>query len=455
VQNLTANFPRGTLWLVLPFFAAALVLQLPGNVPYDGIVVWHEAETRHLYAQHPSVLVLVWWLAEQAVRGPALFTALQLAALWAAAAILLRRSAPPLWAAAAFLGVLLLWPPMLAMSGVTVKDVFGAHLCLLAFALALPREDRPHEPILWFSAFALGMLAALVRYQLGLILPVLAFQLWSQCRHCRGSMPGASLGAASGAFAITAVAAVAVSMLFVRSGGNDLEQSFRKILIFDVAGVVANDPAIRLPDFAAKRVDVGNLKTEIRHDYSPERVDTLWQDGTGRGSGLLDPRGVFRILAHIPDRVVIAQWKDAVLDAPRALLIHRSEAFARVLGFRDLYACRPIRAGISPLPPAQSAAVQATSYRVPYSAHIMESRWFPAGFTFRAWFYALIGIVVLVAGLFGAPREAVLLVSFGLLYESSFYFLPQACEVRYSYPLMLSVIVAVVLWGYRRLRPMA
>lgn len=44
---------------MLLFFVAALVLRLPGHVPYDGIAVWHEAKTGKLYAQHPAALVLV------------------------------------------------------------------------------------------------------------------------------------------------------------------------------------------------------------------------------------------------------------------------------------------------------------------------------------------------------------------------------------------------------------
>ncbi len=444
MENLRAQFPYRAGWLVWPFFAAALLLQLPGNVPYDGIVVWHEAETRHLYAQHPAALVLVWWLCELLVRGPALFTVLQLAALWGAAAVLLNRYRPPLWAAGLFLCVLLLWPPLLAMSGVTVKDVFGVHLCLLAFALALPRAER--RPVLWLPVFALGTLAALFRYQLALILPLLAIELWRD--RLRGAAMTSVAMALLGIAATVGTVSIAVSLVFIAQGTGDVQQSLRKIMVYDIAGVVVHRPSLPLRDFAAAGVDVRALKTKIQQSYSPVRVDTLWQEN-GEGSALLAPRGAFGLLTRVPDRVVRQQWEHAAGADPAGLLQHRVAAFAHVLGFGDLYACRPIRAGISWLPPSQATAVHAASYPPAPSAAIMQSRWFPAGLLFRSWLYALIGAAVVIGAWFGAPREAVLLAIFALTYETSFFFLPQACEVRYSYPEMLTALVAMTLWAWQ------
>ncbi len=449
MKTARVQLPNPAGWLVWLFFAAALLLQLPGNVPYDGIVVWHEAETRQLYAQHPAAQVLVWWLTERLMHGPALFTALQLAALWSAAAILLARWCPPFWATAVFLCVLLLWPPLLAMSGLTVKDVFGAHLCLLAFALALPRRERVHRPVLWLIAFALGTLAALFRYQLVLILPVLAIELLWDVRRFRAQGAVAVGMAVLGMAAAIGLVALSVSAVFVAQGTGDVNQSLRKIMVYDIAGVVVHRPSTPLADFAADGVDVGALKTQILRNYSPVRVDTLWQEN-GEGSALLAPRGAFALLTRVPDRILRRQWEHTAAADPAGLLKHRVATFARVLGFGDLYACRPIRPGISWLPPSQATAVHAAIYRPAPSAGIMKSRWFPAGLLFRSWFYAAIGVVVVIGAWLGAPREAVLLALFALIYEASFFFLPQACEVRYSYPEMLAVIVAVALWVWQR-----
>jgi len=50
-QNFLRAIELGTnRVLALLFFVAALVLQLPEHVLYDGIAVWHKAKTGKLYA---------------------------------------------------------------------------------------------------------------------------------------------------------------------------------------------------------------------------------------------------------------------------------------------------------------------------------------------------------------------------------------------------------------------
>jgi hypothetical protein len=422
---------RGAAILATAFWLLALALQLPGNVPYDGIVVWHEAETGRLYAQHPAALVLIWRLCGWVVRGPALFTALSLATLWTAAGLLLARNRPPLWAGMLFAALLLLWPPLLATAGVTVKDVIGAHLVLLAFALA----DGRH-PARWFAAFAAGTLAFLLRYQLGLILPVLAI-LWWQARDRR-----TAIAAVAGMIVPYAVVSAAVALLFVTSGPGDVLLSLRKMAIFDIAGIVAHDRSAPLADFAQHGVDVPRLKQEIAAQYSPVRVDTLWQ--TKEEGSITPASGVFGRLYRVPDSVVLQQWRSAVATRPWPWLEHRGAAFGKVLGFGDIWQCRPLTAGISWLPREAAAAVGANTYAAPWSARMMTV--LPVSLTFRAVLYGLVLIAVAIVG----PRPAVLLAGFGLAYELSFLLLPQACEVRYSYPVMLVAVVAAAMTLRRR-----
>lgn len=414
------------------FFIAALVLQLPGHVPYDGIVVWHEAETGTLYAQHPAALVLIWRLCGVLMRGPALFTAVSLASLWAAIAILLQRYRPPLWAAIIFCGVILLWPPLLAQSGVTVKDVFGAHLVLLAFVLA--SAERPA----WFAAFALGTLAFLLRYQFGLILPVLAILAWPQ-RTRRTLLAGA------GGFVVTLIIVYGlVSALFVKTGPGDVMLSLRKIAIFDIAGTVAHSSA-PLTVFAEHGIDTARLAREMTEQYSPVRVDTLWQNNeTGT---ITASSGVFGRLHAVPDNIIFAQWSAVIAAQPKAFLAHRAAAFARVIGLGDIWQCRPITAGLSWLPKDAAAAVAAKTYAAPLSASLMTSRYFPVSLTFRAVLYLALLLAVLIIG----PRPAQLLSGFAIAYELSFFLLPQACEVRYAYPVILIALVTTAMVLERRI----
>lgn len=424
---------RTATGVAVVFFVLALALQLPGNVPYDGIVVWYQAETHRLFAQHPAALVLIWRLCDAFVRGPALFTALQLAILWLAVGLLLQRFRPPVWAALVFSVILLVWPPLLATAGVTVKDVFGAHLVLLAFALA-----AGNTPARWFAAFAAGTLAFLFRYQFGLILPVLAIAWWP-ARNVRTALTGAA-----GIVVVFVAVNAAVPALFVRTGPGDVMLSLRKMAIFDIAGTVAHDPSAPLTVFAQQDLDTVRLKREMRAQYSPVRVDTLWQ--TNDGGTITAASGVFGRLYAVPDAVVLQQWRATAADRPEAFLQHRLAAFARVIGLGDVWQCRPLTPGISWLPRQAALAVDAKAFAAPLSAHIMTLPAFPVSLTFRALLYLAVLALVLVYG----PTEARLLAGFGLAYELSFFLLPQACEVRYAYPVMLVAVVAGAMTLRRR-----
>lgn len=433
---------------MLPFFALSLILQLPGNVPYDGIMVWYQAETATIFAQHPPTLVAVWHLTELLMRGPALFTFLQLLCLWTAGALLVSKLRPPLWLAALFYLALLFYPPMFAYSGLTVKDAFGAHLAVLAFVFAMPARGKRLGLASWSAAFACAMLATLVRYQLGLIQIALVALLWWDTRGDRRTAMRKLGAGMAGAITTYVISALAVFALFTHSGSGDVQLSFRKMMIFDIAGVVVNNPSAGLPVFARAGVDIAELKGMIRAQYSPVRVDTLWQQN-GVGNSLSARLGTFGRLAQVSNHSVFRQWLFSVRHDFGALMHHRADAFGRVLGFSAwLYECRPIRYGISALPPGPAAFVRAQSYTEPISTTVLQSRLFPVGFFFRSWLYALISLTVVVAGFWGAPREAVLLSSFALVYEASFFFLPQACEVRYSYPEMLATIFALAILAF-------
>ncbi len=424
---------RTAMAVAAVFLVLALALQLPGNVPYDGIVVWYEAESHRLFAQHPAALVLIWRLCEAVVRGPALFTALQLTTLWLAVGLLLQRARPPAWAAIVFSVILLVWPPLLATAGVTVKDVFGAHLVLLAFALA-----AGNNPARWFAAFAAGTLAFLFRYQFGLILPVLAIAWWPG-RNVRTALAGVA-----GIVVVFVGVNAAIPMLFVKTGPGDVMQSLRKMAIFDIAGTVAHDPSAPLTVFANANLDTVRLKQEMRAQYSPVRVDTLWQ--TGDSGTITAASGVFGRLYAVPDRIVLQQWRATAADRPNAFLQHRFAAFARVIGLGDIWQCRPLTPGISWLPRPAAATVDAKAFAAPLSAKIMTRPAFPVSLTFRAVLYLAVLVLALVFG----PYEAKLLAGFALAYEVSFFLLPQACEVRYAYPVMLAAAVAGAMTLQRR-----
>jgi hypothetical protein len=343
--------------------------------------------------------------------------------------------------------MLLVWPPVFALSGVIEKDAIGGHLALLAFVLALPQRERPLAAGAWVAAFACGTLAMLLRYQFGLILPVITLLLWWEDRRYPQGAMTRTIASTVGTGATFAVVMVAVYALFTHTGDSDMRLSLRKMMIYDIAGVVMENPAATLPWFSQAGVNTAQLKAEMRRDYSPIRVDTMWQVD-GAGDLVSVQHGVFARLRSISDHLVWRQWLSTSFGNADALLDHRIKTFARVLGFGDIYDCRPIRSGISWIPDGPAAYVHAKAYRAPISASILESRYFPVGIFFRAWMYVLACVLLLGMRRIGLPREAMLLSGFGLAYEASFFVLPQACEVRYSYPVMLAAIFAAAILAF-------
>ena len=160
----------------------------------------------------------------------------------------------------------------------------------------------------------------------------------------------------------------------------------------------------------------------------------MWQTGE---SGTITPTsGVFGRLYALSDATIFAQWRATLGDRPGAFLAHRGAAFARVIGLGDIWQCRPLTLGISWLPRRAAQAVEAKSFAAPWSAQF--GRMLPVSLTFRVIAYLAVLAVILWTG----PQEARLLAGFALLYELSFFFLPQACEVRYGYPVILAAVVA-------------
>jgi hypothetical protein len=121
----------------------------------------------------------------------------------------------------------------------------------------------------------------------------------------------------------------------------------------------------------------------------------------------------------------------------------------------EVYGCWPVAAGISERPAGPAAALQADSYAPALSTAILTSRYFPAGtFLFRGWVFGAVGLLVLLAHARGrAPFAAAALAGSGLAYELTFALLPQACDVRYSYFLIVASLFAAAVAVFHAVAP--
>ena len=417
--------------LALACLGATLLLHYPGHLSFDAITIWYESRQPALFSQHPPALALLWHLLEYLLPGPGGFLIVQLGALWLAAWLLIARARPALPWALAFYAGLLLCPPVFAIAPQLGKDPLGAHLAVLAAVAVLPIGVLPRHRGIAPLGFAVSALAALVRYQFAIVTATLLLALLRRPRR-----PAAIAAAVVSVAATVLLVHLAIAATFAPPATGDVAKSLRKILVFDIAGALALDATATTPVFSNYGVDSAVLRQRAEQLYTPDAADPLWQPG-----------GVFDLLEALPDAAIRAQWRATLAQAPLALLHHRALAFARVIGIGDVYGCHPITAGISARPPERVAALAADTFAPAWSTAVLTHRWFPAGTVlFRGWAYGAASVLVLFGWALGRlPFAAAMLAGGGLLYELSFAALPQACEVRYSYYLMLTALFAVAL----------
>ena len=419
--------------LAAVFCAASLILHLPGHLGYDGIIVWYEARHAVHFSQHPPAMALLLRLADLLVPGPSLYVALQIAVFWACAWILTDWWRPRPVRALLFFATLLAWPVVFAMVGLMVKDVLAAHVMLLACLIALRTTRRAACAL----AFAAAGVAIALRYQFAVILlPLAVWTAWLRAERTGRLVAGfgallatlviIQLGVAAG---LTTVQMAATPRSI---GTTDTERSLRKVMIYDIAGIVSGAPETPLDLFAEVGVDLADLRRRIAARYTPDHVDPLWL-----------PDGPFAPLAVVPTRTVREQLLAAAMSSPGALLRHHLATFTRVLGTGDIWQCFPIVRGLYRLPADFAADLEVASYRPALSTGILGAATYPVEPLFRAIVYVIasLAFVTLHLARRAVPAVAGLALA-GLLYEVTFILLPQACDVRYSYFLVVTTLFA-------------
>ena len=430
-------------------FLCSAFLQWPGHVSYDGITVWYEARHAVHFSQHPPGMAFILHWLDMLVPGPGLYTVLQLAVLWSAAAVLIASIKPPVAISAALGAVLLLYPPVLALDGLVEKDILATHLAVLAILVAsLPPANRLW---IWLAAFALMAIATVIRYQFAVTTLVLIVMIWRDRapRKAQRFFVGAVAFLVvffvyRGAIAMTITEQAMPSANGANVGASSFARGIRKVLIYDIAGTVSVDQAVRLDVLNDAHVDIHRLSATMRSLYTPDHVDKLWR-----------PRGAFEQLESIPTSIVFRQWLALAWDAPHAFVAHHLLTFGRLLGLHGVYDCFPIVTGIHQTPTDLARDLDAASYSPALSTGLLRSPAIPVSILFPPFLYAVICIALILLNVRGyVPAAAAWLSGAALLYELTFFALPQSCDTRYSYFVLLAAIFGTALStaGLRRLR---
>jgi hypothetical protein len=424
--------------LLLLGFAVLLVLNFPGQISYDTVIQLAEARSGHYGSWHPPVMAWLMGLGDTVLRGTGvylLFTVSLLLAAWLA----LLRSGRTGWSTIVILAVILATPQMLLLQGEVWKDMLFANaaaggFCFLAAAGARWPIARPRFLLLALCALLLG-LAALARQNGLVVVPVaaLAAGLIARRNHASPWRYGFGLLAAIVALVIVGNAALGLR-------GDDrqgMTAQLREALTFDLAGILHADPSIALPILKQK---APYLEAALRKDgirlYSPHLMDTL-----EASPALMDA------VNRAPPGILLAQWRQAVVNHPGAYLRHRLPAFRWIIAPPDIMTCHPAVIGVGgPADVMKSLDLAPHKRKQDLVLYWWAQHFFHTPIYSHLFYGALAVLSLIVLARRGAPADLAIagLQAAAILFTLSFFFLAVACDYRYLYFLDLAALTGVL-----------
>jgi hypothetical protein len=432
-------------------FAACLALNWPGHFTWDSVMQLAEGRRGVYSGQHPPVMSWLLGLADALGPGGALFMALDAALVFgalAAFAMLGRGS----WAAVLLAAALAATPQLVIYPAIVWKDVLFAGAACGGFAClawAAAEWDRPTQRwTLLCGALVLLALATLARQNGAVVLPFAALALWRLAG--RAAPIRARIAVGGGYLALSAALVFGASLaLGTRVTGQEgVAAQWEHLQTYDIVGVAARDPALRLQVLSQQAPKLeALLREEGAPAYSPSRIDTLADPVFAE----TDPRpGLARPIA--------AQWRALILHHPLAYLRQRAAAFGWVLLTPKPAECVMVETGVDG-DPAPLAAAGLTERMTPRDKALESyAEAFTATPVYSHALYgaaALVFLVILLRRGAGPDVAVAAMLGAALTFAATFVVISIACDYRYLYFLDLSAIAAALYLaaGPRATRP--
>lgn len=440
--------------LVIVVFSAIAVMlaaiHAPGQMSVDSVSALYEGAIKQAAGWGPTFFsAFLKWLGDGVV-GSSLFVAINCYATYGCmAALLMSRSDQSVskWQECVA-WLLALNPLFMFYVGIVWKDVMLTTVAMVAgtcMLLAADREGRARYALL-ITAAVLASSMVLIRQQGILLSAPFALVLAGMItRGWRGRWLGRSVAfCACLAAMVGATASLdTLSNKTIRpQAASPISVGFLTIRAYDIAGMIKYAKSGDTDVWAGASEQA---KAEIRSEYSPQRIDTIWH--------VPEVRNYFNSLSAEQYSSI---WMAGIKYNPAAYLDHRIRAFAYLLGLGSVDGCVPAYWGVAGVP-EQMAAL---SFReemddrariIGRAAHKLYRT--PV---FRNWFYALILLAGTVSTICRTRKEqrwvcgAIAVAAW--LYLSSFVPTTIACDFRYLYPVAgLASILAIYLLTQTRL----
>ena len=430
------NLPRWIAAAILACgFVAALAVNWPGHMEYDGTLQLLEGRTGLYSNWHPPVMSWLLGVGDAIAPGFALFVVFDTAMAFGALAAILFLVKRPGWFAVLGAAIAVALPQLFLFQAIVWKDVLFADACVLGFvclAQAAFRWERERTRFVWLGASAIFLvLAALTRQNGFLVLPVAAVAL--------AVIAPRRLLYGAGFFAACLVLMLGTNALLQLRATAALgaTEQFEDLELYDLAGMMKRDPSITLS--ILDRDAPGMAK--IMHAkgaalYTPASHDPL-SDESGMGP----------FIAPSIDAVK-RQWRATVAAHPLLYLAVRLDDFSYVFLSRHHEACMAYAVGVDGPKWAMTRLGLATRYDDrdnalddEYAAPLLATPLFSHPF------FAAIDIVCFVL-LLRRRRPADLamagMIASVALYTLSYFAIAIACEYRYLFAIDLSAIAAAL-----------
>jgi hypothetical protein len=406
--------------------ALMLALNLPGQLSYDSVGQLFDGRFGHYNSWHPPVMAWLLGLSDAVLPGTGLFVCFEALLVGAAFALSLRRNAG--WIAAALLFGILLTPQLLLFQGIVWKDVLFADAYVLAFA-ALARSVREDGKFRLglFGLFFLSLtLAGLARQNGLLLLPVgaLAFG-WITAKGKRCWVHAA----AALTLLLVLVGAANLALALRSDGGKGLQDEIQLAQIYDLTGAVRQGYRLNLLSHSDPALAQA-LQSQGVRAYSLQMQDTL------------EPI----LPARIVKGAVMAQWRTLLAQRPDLYLRERLPLFWQVLATPELALCHPGYAGISGDPEQLKALGLSARFRPRDIWLAAYARGFIGTPVLSHLAFAALALLLLVIYLRrGRPGDIAMaaMLTAGLAFAVSFFFVSVACDYRYLFPLDLAAMLGL------------
>ena len=458
ITALAGTLPIGSVFIM--GFLIHVGILYPGFLCYDAVNQILEAREGVYSDWHPPLMAMIWRVADGIVPGPAGMLLLQLGSVWLGVYLVYRAYFKPYGAkvAAPLLGLLLLLPPVVGISGAILKDVLMWGFLVISFGIAghiKPNigQNSALALLLFVSTVLVLWLAILLRHNAFFAtMPILSFALYRLYPKAgfwgllRVAVPGAAI-----ALALFAVTGAINTRLADRHTHPWVANA-----AFDLAGIIVRiedkDRQQALFDQLAKALNSAGSVEPLLKAYTPMYWREIFR--TQPPTLLLPTNSMesqihgFESLSDAQRQALRTLWIGTIMAEPVLWLRHRMAVSKYVLGLVPEASWSPVMMAKefpTDLEPAYGSHPVATQLQEQIELVLSKlvDDWF-----FQPWPYFMAASCVFFAAILrsaAANIEVICLTSSAMLHEFGLLLAAPSPDFRYSHYMVFCTLLSFLM----------